>query len=82
MKITCDQATKICDKNQYGEAKFIEKVKLSVHLVLCKKCGMYSKQNVVMTTCYKKHKHNIDKHDCCLNEEEKKCMHEEVTSKL
>lgn len=82
MKITCDQATKICDKNQYGEAKFSEKLKLSFHLIFCKKCGMYSKQNIVMTKCYEKHKDSLKKHDCCLNDEEKKCMHEEVTSKI
>ena len=82
MKLTCDQATKICDKNQYGEAGFIEKMKLTLHLILCKKCGVYTKHNGVMSKCYKKHRDELGKEECCLNEDEKKCMHEEVLEKM
>ena len=42
MKISCDEATKICDKSQYKEASFLDKVKLNFHLILCKKCGKYT----------------------------------------
>ena len=54
MKITCDEATAICDKSQYKEASFFEILKLRVHLLLCKKCGLYSKQNAVMSKCFEK----------------------------
>lgn len=53
--ISCDEATAICDKNQYGEASFKDKIKLSFHLFLCKFCKTYSKQNVFMTGLYEKY---------------------------
>jgi hypothetical protein len=82
MKLTCDEATLICDKNQYKEATFWEKIKLNLHVFLCKKCGLYSKQNSIMTTCYKKHKNNKTMYNDCLCEEEKKAMNKEFKAKL
>jgi NMD protein affecting ribosome stability and mRNA decay len=49
IKISCDEATQICDKNQYGEATIWEKIKLSIHLVLCHHCKSYTKQNTLVT---------------------------------
>ncbi len=51
--ITCDEATAICDKSQYGEATFKEKVQLNIHLLICKICKLYSKQNSFLTRIYK-----------------------------
>ena len=82
MKISCDEATKICDKSQYKEASFFDKIKLSFHLFLCKKCGKYSHQNNVMTKCYEKHKLFETAKENCLKEEEKKCMKEELRTKI
>lgn len=82
MKLTCDEATKICDKNQYKEATLIEKIKLGLHLFLCKKCGMYSKQNNVLTTCYKVHKDKLNGQEHCLNEEEKKHIDKELKARI
>ena len=79
MKISCDKATAICDKSQYGEATFWERLKLSLHLVLCKRCGLYSKQNIVLSKCLKKHKEFKKNIKCCLSEDEKTAM--EVTLK-
>ena len=81
MKLTCDQATTICDKNQYKEASLIEKMKLILHLFLCKNCGRYSKQNNVMTKCYEFHKESENKKSNCLCEEEKKGMERELIKK-
>ena len=53
--INCDEATKICNKNQYKEASFYEKVKLSLHVFLCKKCRLYSEQNNFMTKLFGVH---------------------------
>ncbi|MBL4605430.1 MAG: hypothetical protein JKY02_07190 [Flavobacteriaceae bacterium] len=53
-EITCDEATTICDKNQYGEASFFDKVKLQFHLLRCAICSLYSKQNVRLTKEYNK----------------------------
>lgn len=53
--ITCDEATTICTKNQYKEASFFEKIKLSIHILSCKICGLYSKQNTKLTQICDKH---------------------------
>lgn len=53
--ISCDEATTICDKNQYGEAKFTDKLKLTLHTILCSDCRCYSKQNVVLTKIYEEY---------------------------
>jgi hypothetical protein len=82
MKITCDEATSICDKSQYKEATFLEKVKLNLHLFLCKKCGLYSKQNNIMTTCYEKHKNNKTRYNDCLREEEREAMSKQLNEKI
>lgn len=47
--INCDEATAICDKHQYDEASVFDKIKLSFHLLFCKYCKTYSKQNNLMT---------------------------------
>ncbi|WP_298287745.1 hypothetical protein [uncultured Lutibacter sp.] len=74
MKLTCDEATTICDKSQYNEASFLEKIKLQLHILLCKKCGDYSKQNGIMSKCYeKKRAYDSDKKKC-LCKEDKKAM--------
>lgn len=82
MKLTCDEASAICDKNQYKEASLWEKTKLVIHLFLCKKCGLYAKQNKIMSICLKK----IEEVECHkthhLNQEEIKCMAQELKTKI
>lgn len=58
--ISCDEATAICDKNQYGEATFWEKFKLNIHLMLCKHCSSYSKQNHLITKMLGKYLDSCD----------------------
>ena len=53
--INCDEATAICNKNQYKEASSWDKVKLSMHIFLCKKCRLYSEQNTFMTKLFGAH---------------------------
>lgn len=53
--ISCDEATTICDKNQYGEASFVEKLKLKIHFLICKVCALYSKQNTLISSICGKH---------------------------
>jgi hypothetical protein len=81
MKLSCNEATTICDKSQYNEASFFEKVKLSLHLLLCKKCGMYSKHNGILTKCFEKHKRFEQQQKCCLSEQEKKAIKQEIKKK-
>jgi len=49
IKISCDKATQICNKSQYGEATILEKIKLNIHTFLCNRCKTYSKQNSLIT---------------------------------
>ena len=82
MRLSCDEATKICDKNQYGEAGLWEKIKLNIHIFLCKKCGLYSKQNRILTQCYKKHRIVVNKGKSILNKEEKMHLNKEIREKI
>ena len=81
MKLSCNEATKICDKNQYGEASLMEKIKLGFHLFLCKKCGTYSKQNIVLTKCYEFHK-NSKNGSHCLSKEDKTHLDTELKARI
>ena len=47
--ISCDEATTLCDKNQYKEATIFEKIKLSLHIFACGNCKKYTEQNTLMT---------------------------------
>lgn len=58
--ISCDEATTICDKNQYGEASLSEKISLNIHLLICKFCKQYTKQNTLMTQIFGKHLNPCD----------------------
>lgn len=71
MKITCDEATEICDKNQYGEASLWEKVKLGFHLLLCKYCAAYSKQNNIMTRLFRMKSTTCKGETKCMDTEDK-----------
>ncbi|MBI9040916.1 hypothetical protein [Lutibacter sp.] len=82
MKLTCNEATTICDKSQYKQASFWEIIKLNIHLILCKKCGLYSKQNGIITKCIEKHKTDLNKQKMCLCEQEKKQMEQELKTKI
>ncbi|WP_152286222.1 hypothetical protein [Flavicella marina] len=48
-KITCDEATTICDKSQYGKATIMEIIKLRIHFLGCKICALYTKQNTLLS---------------------------------
>ena len=82
MKITCDEATEICDKNQYKEAVLWERIKLGIHLFLCKKCGLYAKQNKMMSVCLRKLKEAESLKKYYLNQDEKEFMKRELQTKI
>jgi len=48
--ISCEKAALICNKTQYGESSFIEKLKLRYHLFICKTCAHFTKQNTELTS--------------------------------
>ncbi len=52
--VTRDQAKHICDKNQYGEASFLEIIKLNIRFLFCKVTRRYVRRNVKLTKIIKK----------------------------
>jgi len=78
IKITCNEANEICNKAQYNEATVFEKVKLNLHILTCKVCALYSKQNRLLTKAY-----NYKANDCSLqkfelNDEDKQRLKDEL----
>lgn len=47
--LPCNKANHVCDKTQYKEASFLEKIKLSIHLLYCNACRKYTKNNTKLT---------------------------------
>ena len=54
--IKCDEANHTCDKTQYKEASFWEKVKLNIHLIYCSACRKYTTRNTKLTQVVDKSK--------------------------
>lgn len=74
--ISCDEAAIICNKKQYKEATFFEKIKLMMHLLICKTCTKHSKKNTQLTSlCEKASLHT-------LREKDKEEMKKEIKEKL
>ncbi len=48
--ISCEKAAIICNKTQYREATFFEKMKLKFHLLVCRTCSKFSKKNTHFTS--------------------------------
>jgi hypothetical protein len=51
--MSCDEAVNTCDKSQYGEVSFWEKIKHTIHLLYCKVCRAYTSNNVKLTKLMK-----------------------------
>lgn len=79
--ISCDEATAICDKNQYGEASRWDKIRLNFHLMLCKHCKAYSKQNNVITKLLGGYLDTCDGSNH-MSEEEKKVLEIKLMEKM
>ena len=79
LEITCDEATTICDKNQYGEATFMDKLKLQLHFFKCKICSLYTEQNTMLTKIYKKKAKADQGHTAslCMSKQEKEKLRKE-----
>lgn len=74
--ISCEQANAICNKAQYGEATFLEKLKLNFHILICKFCALYSKQNQKLTKVCKAKA--SEKKENTLHTEEKELLKEKL----
>ncbi|GAA4271355.1 hypothetical protein U6A24_05600 [Aquimarina gracilis] len=74
--VSCSDANHFCDKNQYKEATFWEKVKLNIHLLYCAACRKYSAKNTKLTKLVK------DPKVISINEYEKNAMKERLKQKI
>jgi hypothetical protein len=54
--IKCEEANHTCDKTQYKEASFWEKIKLNIHLIYCAACRKYTARNTKLTKVVSKSK--------------------------
>lgn len=52
--ISCDEAAILCNKAQYKEASFLDRLKLKFHLIMCKTCSAFTKKNTEFTTLCEK----------------------------
>ncbi|MDC6385959.1 hypothetical protein D2V93_10470 [Flagellimonas taeanensis] len=76
MKISCEEASHICNKSQYKEASFWDIVKLRFHLWYCKTCKTYSKKNSKLTSlCDRAGLSTLSEHD-------KECMKRDLEKRL
>ena len=75
--ISCEEAKHICDKKQYGEASFWEKLKLWVRLIWCRFTQAYSKKNNTLTKLI--NESNIEVINTEKKEEMKQRLQEEMT---
>lgn len=78
IKITCEEATTICTKSQYGEASLVEKIKLNIHFIFCKVCRMFTKQNAELSDICTMAKRYQETHNCSLTEADKAKLKEQI----
>ena len=76
IKTACQNANHVCDKTQYKEATLLEKVKLSLHLILCRACKKYSSNNQKLSKVIKDSKVE------CLNYKEKEDLEANLTNAI
>ena len=77
--LTCDEATTICDKSQYGESTLWEKIKLNIHFTKCKVCRLYTKQNNLISRIINGNKETLcGKENTCLSRQEKDRLKKEM----
>jgi len=76
IKIKCNEANHVCDKSQYKEANFWEKIKLTIHLIYCKACKEYSSRNKKLTQAIE------DSRVTSVSSEEKQILKEKLQKEL
>ena len=74
--ISCEEAQHICDKSQYNEATFWEKIKLNLRYTWCKITRAYVRQNKKLTTTVKKSR------VVCLKNGEREALKKEFEKEL
>ncbi len=70
--LPCEKANHLCDKAQYREVSLWEKIVLNFHLIYCRACRGYTKNNNKLTKAVKASK--VD----CLDEATKENMKKDL----
>ncbi len=78
LKITCQEANEICNKAQYNEATLLEKLKLNLHIAVCKICALYTKQNRELTSMFKGKALDCKKESPCMSEMDKELLKQKM----
>ena len=76
IKLECREANHICDKNQYKESGFWDKIKLILHLAYCRVCRKYSENNNKLTKAM--HDPKVQ----CVSQTEKEVLKEKLAQQL
>ncbi|WP_159022743.1 hypothetical protein [Formosa sp. L2A11] len=76
--LSCDEASHVCDKAQYNESTFWERLKFRVHILFCNLCKQHSITNSKLTETMNKSK--IVCLDSKSKSEMKKCLEKEMKS--
>lgn len=79
--ISCEEANSICNKNQYKEASYWDKIRLNIHILRCKYCKKYSSQNQIISILIGKHMAPCDDTNK-LSEEEKQRLDKNLIEKM
>ncbi|PHR72563.1 MAG: hypothetical protein COA67_04765 [Lutibacter sp.] len=80
--ISCDEATTICDKSQYGEITVFDKIKLNFHFLICKYCKTYTKQNTLLSKIFGNYAKGHCEEQRCMSSQDKEKIETEVKKKL
>jgi len=75
-KINCHDGKILCDKNQYKETSFWEKVKLNFYLIICSECRSYTANNTKLTKAMKNPKIET------VSQDEKNALKEKLAREL
>ncbi|SNR17437.1 hypothetical protein [Tenacibaculum jejuense] len=81
-KITCKEANEICNKSQYNESTFLERMKLQLHIAFCHKCAKYTKQNLKLTDIFKAKAMDCKSEVHCLTESDKELLKEKLKQEM
>ncbi|GAA4948984.1 hypothetical protein GCM10023314_22830 [Algibacter agarivorans] len=76
LTIPCDEANHVCDKTQYKEASLWEMIKLNIHLIYCRACRKYTKNNTSLTNKLK------ESQVACLDKDCKEAMKKDFDKAL
>ncbi|WP_299778321.1 glycine dehydrogenase [uncultured Formosa sp.] len=74
--MSCEEASHVCDKAQYNESTFLERLKLRIHILFCDLCKKHTIDNHKLTETIKKS--NIVCLDSKSKSEMKKCLEKEI----